>query len=203
MVCMAKLIVVLGAGASYDCASTNVNPDLSMRPPLVKDLFDTRFQDILHEYPLAEQVAPDVRVALQGGAIALEAFLREELRDSPYPHLRSSYLALPLYLQHLFWQVGDSYALQPDNYDRLVMECLRLDRVTFMTLNYDTILDRRLAIRDPLASFDDYVKPGRSWGLVKLHGSINWGRPIIGTAVPGESIGFPVTWVETQSLINI
>jgi hypothetical protein len=143
-------------------------------------LFDKRFQDILHAYPLAEQVAPDIRIAVESGQIALEKYLLEELRDSPHDHLRRCYQAVPLYLQHLFYEVSRAYTKHPDNYDRLITEALRLDRVTFVTLNYDTLLDERLSIDQGIASLNEYVDPRRRWSLMKLHGSIHWGERVQG-----------------------
>ena len=52
-----------------------------------------------------------------------------------HEHLRRRYQAVPLYLQHLFYEVSRAYTKHPDNYDRLITEALRLDRVTFVTLN--------------------------------------------------------------------
>ena len=193
----ARLIVVIGAGASYDCASGRVEPVAGWRPPLVKELFEQRFSEILHEYPLAEQIAPDIRIAVESGAVGLEAYLRDQLRRSPYPQLRRRYQAVPLYLQHLLWEAGRSYARHPDNYDRLVTAALRLQHATYITLNYDTILDRRLAIDAPVDSLDDYIHPERNWSLVKLHGSINWGRPVEGEALHESRLPLRMSGAQT------
>ena len=80
-----KLIVILGAGASYDCSSGLVETRPEWRPPLVTDLFDSRahtFAPILNEYPLAEAAAAEMRWALRDDAVALEEFRRTKLRDS-------------------------------------------------------------------------------------------------------------------------
>ena len=61
-----RLLVILGAGASYDCASGNGGAlHEELRPPLVTQLFENRysFTRILHNYPLAEQAAADIRPA--------------------------------------------------------------------------------------------------------------------------------------------
>ena len=94
--------------------------------------------------------------------------------------MRRQYWAIPLYLQDLFFEIGQwtltgGYAQQPDSYDRLISATLTLDEVTFVTLNYDTILDRRLFHYLPgeLESMDSYLS-GSNWALIKLHGSVNW-----------------------------
>jgi hypothetical protein len=173
-----QAIIVIGAGASYDSVSENVSSRSELQPPLVTELFDKRFEAILNDYPLAEQLAPDIRIATESGQVVLEAFLRDELLNSEYEHFRRRYHAIPLYLQHLLFEVSQRYTPQPDNYDRLILEALRLDKVTFITLNYDTLLDQRLAIDAPIERMVDYVRAGRKWALVKLHGSVNWGQRI-------------------------
>jgi hypothetical protein len=59
-------------------------------------------------------------------------------------------------------------------YDRLIERLLRLPYVCFMTLNYDLLLDRRLASHHPLNDFEDYISDDKNWSLIKLHGSVNW-----------------------------
>ncbi len=54
----------------------------------------------------------------------------------------------------------------------------------FLNLNYDTYVEQAIrqftsnAIR--FEAFEDYVVPGRSMNLVKLHGSIDWFHPLPG-----------------------
>ena len=175
---MRQAIVVLGAVASHDCVSENVSSHEEFVPRLVTGLFGRRFEEILHAYPPAAQLAASIRVATSSGQVALEAYLRDELLNSEHEHLRRKVPAIPLYLQHLLFEVSRSYTPQPDNYDRLILEALRLDKVTFITLNYDTLLDQRLAIDAPIEEMRDYIHVGRKWALVKLHGSVNWGQPV-------------------------
>jgi hypothetical protein len=192
---LTQLVVITGAGASYDCAGPRVSTRGGVRPPLVTQLFDTAvderpvFAEILHEYPRAEQAAADIRphIKSQENAIPLERFLRERLFESTDNYTRQRYLAIPLYLQHLLHRTATTdsesapgYTPHPDNYDRLVNAALALDEAVFVTLNYDDLLDRRLFINEsePPTDLDAYVVPGRRWSLVKLHGSINWGREV-------------------------
>jgi hypothetical protein len=182
-----RLLVILGAGASHDCVSDYVERHDEFRPPLVEELFEAResYSRILHRYPLAEQAAADIRPALRGDAVGIETFLRETLRDSEHEHYRRQYWAIPLYLQDLFFEIGmwdhtrrRGFTAQPDSYDRLVNAAMQVDEVTFVTLNYDDLLDRRVFIHGPLESVDSYLGRGRKWALIKLHGSVNWGRRV-------------------------
>ena len=57
-------------------------------------------------------------------------------------------------------------------------------QILFLNLNYDTYVEQAIrqftsnAIR--FEAFEDYVVPGRSMNLVKLHGSIDWFHPLPG-----------------------
>jgi hypothetical protein len=186
------LFVVIGAGASY--ASTtpeNVEPGgigiheglthtvlrSDPRPPLVTELFAPRFAAILNKYPLAQMAASDIRRQSKT-PVAIEEFLRTQYRDSDHELDQRKFHAVHWYLQDLLWTISQHYTSHPDNYDRLIAACLRLPRVVFITLNYDTLLDDRLRIVQPIDSMDGYVDPDRRWSLVKLHGSVDWGLPI-------------------------
>jgi hypothetical protein len=46
------------------------------------------------------------------------------------------------------------YAEQPDSYDRLINAAMRVDEVTFVTLNYDDLFDRRLFVSPSTSSPD-------------------------------------------------
>jgi hypothetical protein len=77
-----QLIVIRGAGASLD--STRTHPfDEGWRPPVVVDLFAerARFTEILELYPDAQSLAPDLRAATRTGAVGLETYLREHVRE--------------------------------------------------------------------------------------------------------------------------
>jgi hypothetical protein len=88
---------------------------------------------------------------------------------------------VPLYLQHLFFHISSwddrvrGYTPNPDNYNRLISAALDLDEAVFVTLNYDTLLDRRLFAYGPLTAMESYFEAGKNWSLIKLHGSVDWG----------------------------
>jgi hypothetical protein len=185
------LVVLIGAGASFDCTSADVQKDADLTPPLVKDLFAQRgtFARILNAYPLAAMAAAEIRSTLPNEAIALEAYLSERLRASTDDYARRRYRQIPLYLQELFHRISApaspdelspvGFTRQPDNYDVLLNATLSLDRVVYITLNYDTLLDQRLgSYSTGFRTLADYIPANRNWTLAKLHGSINWARPL-------------------------
>src|SRR3954451_9684630 len=104
-----RLIVVLGAGASADSTSHHVpgvNP--SRTPPLVRELFDNRFDAILNQYPLGQFAAADIR-RLAADSFSIEQFLRERYAGNAHELVRRKFLSLPLYLQQMLLQVSWEY----------------------------------------------------------------------------------------------
>jgi len=173
-----RLFVVLGAGASYDCAAQPFVSNAKLRPPLVRELFDERFQEILARYPFAQAAAADI-VPLLGSdsTFQLEQHIRTQYREGTHELAQRKYLALPLYLQEVLYTCGAHFARSPDAYDRLITAVSEFPHVSFVTLNYDTLLDDRLFMlgADP-SSMLWYVSGLSQWSLFKLHGSVNWGR---------------------------
>lgn len=166
-----------------------------LRPPLVRELFDVRFSEIRERYPLAQAAGADIRRAMEraqgtGRSVAIEDFIRTTYRDADSSYDRRKYYAVPWYLQDLLYEVGRSYTRDPDNVNLLLSEALRFPEVIFITLNYDTILDERLVAYDPLWSLGSYIDRKRNWKLIKLHGSVNWGRKV-------KSRSFSERWIES------
>jgi hypothetical protein len=181
-----QLIVVIGAGASFDCAHTNTRPigDL-LPPPLVADLFQPNHMKLLDEYPLAHAAATDIlgikhEVANHSGekrpTFNLEKYLRTQLKEAADPHVREQFWTLPYYFQHLLLNRSREFAPHVENYVRLVNALLTLPSVLWVTFNYDTLLDNVLErfAAPRVHKIDDYISNPRS-RLVKLHGSVNWG----------------------------
>lgn len=180
---------MLGAGASADCSSEAIaGASTQWRPPLVQELFETRFASVLNQYPLAQFAAADIR-RLDPSALSIERFLKENYAGSTSELTRRKFLSVPLYLQHLLLAVSTQYTPQPDNYDLLISRIFeQLDLETlFVTLNYDLLLDRRLDTISPLDNLDDYLGRDRGWSLIKLHGSVDWGRRILGAETVNET----------------
>lgn len=150
----------------------------STAPPLFKDLFSSEYADVLARHRNVGTIAAQTRL-LAEGAIELEAYIRDQLRDASSAHRRRQYFALPFYLQDLLLQASSTYTSHADRDDVLVDEALRVPDVMFATLNYDTLLDGVLASHRPLRTLDDYIGADNTWSLLKLHGSIDWGREII------------------------
>ena len=133
----------------------------------------------MDEYPFVVDSEPDIRNALAGGAVGLETYLRTEMRDADDARSCQRYQQIPLYLQHLLWRKSYSAFPNASAYRRLVNQTLKLRQVDFVTLNYDIVLDLLLLqqARDKRMTGLSWYTPGEdNWSLIKLHGSINWGR---------------------------
>ncbi|MCH8993431.1 MAG: SIR2 family protein [Chloroflexi bacterium] len=185
-------LVILGAGASAGLAVAGQNlPDAQYTPPLTNEIFNryAATNHILPKYPRAEQLANSLRTSLITNEDSLEAEMRK-FRDEPLTS--GSFLEMPLFFQELFGEISAKYSTSNGCYDRLVLELLRsdLEKIAFVTLNYDLFLDRALdtAAGTRTGVFPDissYVTDNR-WMLIKLHGSVSWMRPILS---PGDGPG--------------
>jgi hypothetical protein len=146
-----------------------------MQPPLTVDLFDEdRYGSLLAAYDLAHQAGRFITDERAGNdALSLEEVLHA-LRNSEHEHQRRMAYAVPPYLQHLLHTVSEAHFRKAIRYDRLIERLLRLPDICFVTLNYDVMLDRRLAAHHPLRNFEDYISEDKNWSLIKLHGSVNW-----------------------------
>ena len=116
-----------------------------------------------------------------------------DLAVSEFDHHKRMAIALPLYLQHLLYQVSVDRYTEVIHYDRLIERLLRLSYVFFVSLNYDVLLDRRLHPYHPLSGISGYVDTNQNWSLIKPHGSINWFHDVGATYSPtGPPLG--LTW---------
>ncbi len=195
-----NVLVILGAGASFQLipyvaqAGLHIGWfDAECSPPLTQNVFrdDAHTRDILKKYRGARNLAAPIRLALANGD-QLEPLLRA-YRDSTSQPLASQFIELPLYLQD-FFAIISRYTDQPTNYQVLAHELFRdpnyFDRIFFLTLNYETLLDEVLFpdyLGQPLKdNIDAYI--GDRCSLIKLHGSINWARPF--PYVTPHNVGF-------------
>ncbi len=200
------LMVILGAGASYDSFAPRPASSHTIlgRPPLADQLFDpTRdfFAEALARYPEALAVATDLRIRARNQTVeqVLEGLRDEAATD----HRRHRQLAaIRYYLQDMISQCEEIWKNEitrgATNYQSLLDRIERVrhktdETVCLVTFNYDTMLDEAMsAVEKQIESIDDYIN-SESYKVIKLHGSITWGREVeddIG--VPGNVSGDPI-----------
>lgn len=111
------LMVIFGAGASYDSCPTyppgtpvpgagdKARLNDYYRPPLAKDLFANRplFNEALDDFPNCKTIVPRLRdPAVTSGEIAIEALLQEiEAQATTYDRGRKELRAIRCYLQQV------------------------------------------------------------------------------------------------------
>ncbi|MFZ3201654.1 MAG: SIR2 family protein [Candidatus Acidiferrales bacterium] len=199
------LMVILGAGASYDSAQayrpayqggSAQHPDEGgpWRPPLAKDLFRDRhhaFGSIVQKYDKLTHIFPYLREPSNGRSVeqVLES-LQEQGRDNP--ERQRELASVRFYLCELLDRVTTEWLARTDrvtNYAPLIGEILRFNKpgeqVCLVTFNYDLLLENALYTfgfkpREPEEHLDSHP----ILKLFKLHGSVDWSR-LVDTTPPG------------------
>jgi len=194
------LLVVFGAGASFDSVPhlrpTEVLP--AVRPamqndhfendrlPLANQLFDTRpmFVQAMQQFPDCLAVIPQLRK--EGVIVEAElATIRAQART--YSRAHRELAAIIFYIHFAIWECQKRWNARHrgiTNYATLVRELERWrtesnEDVWFVSFNYDTMLEAAMeqVLSSTFNEFDRYISHNH-YSLVKLHGSINWGREV-------------------------
>ena len=184
------LMVVFGAGASYDSfpslpplpANRGTHAD---RPPLAAELFSERpeFNDVLKSYPDCQTIVPYLRRV--GASVEKElGRLSDEAAGNPTRHRQLA--DVRYYLHEILWRCENRWKLFTSgvsNYrtfmDQIAEWTEPLGQILLVTFNYDRLLeDAMTAVRLNIKQLPDYISD-RKFKLIKLHGSINWTRPIL------------------------
>lgn len=188
------LMVVFGAGASYDSAPSHPPPPRGtpdpwgqVRLPLADHLFQERtlFAPILRRFPRAQDVTPRLRHLQPGETVeSVMEVLRAEADTDPRRHRQLA--AVRYYLQSAIWECEadwDQRAAQGVTNYKSLLDAIEHRRkpnemVCLVSFNYDTMLESALPTVGPeIRSISDYVA-SKSYKVIKVHGSVNWGREV-------------------------
>ncbi|SRR6266849_3164487 len=200
------LLVVFGAGASFDSVPhfpLRASAYEIFRPPLANELFGDRrpFVEVMQLYGDFLPLIPRLR-----GEVQVEQILaRFQEEAETYPKRYRQLAAIRYYLQRMLLDTQAAWLLQHHgitNYGTVLDEIDRWrveakEQVCFVTFNYDTMLEEamRQVLQFNIGSMASYVDR-EDYVLLKLHGSVNWGRVIEG--------GFPNPPIRTQQqLIDV
>lgn len=189
------LMVVFGAGASYDSAPSHPpllpgqrDPLWEQRMPLADHLFEERalFAPILERFRDAQPVVPWLRHLESGKTVESVLEVMQAEADSD-PRRHRQLAAIRYYLQSAIGACESAWdreaARGVTNYKGLLdlIEHARKpdDTVCIVTFNYDTMLEAALpeSVGITIRAIDDYVA-SKSYKVIKLHGSVNWGREV-------------------------
>jgi hypothetical protein len=157
------------------------------RLPLADELFEERplFTPFLERFRDAQPVVPWLRHLAGGRTVesVLEQLQAEAAND---PRRHRQLAAVRYYLQSAIWDCASAWDREAahgiTNYKSLLdlIEHARRadDTVCIVTFNYDTMLEAALpTVGLDIRSIGDYVA-GTNYKVIKLHGSVNWGREV-------------------------
>lgn len=177
-------LVVLGAGASFDCMYDFFDDQKVMpwRPPLANEMFDTRkeFRSIIENYPGGKFYISQINTIED-----VEDFFQKQwlfLKTNRAVDLASAFLNLNYCLSSLMYQISSQYKnVGLSNYDILIQKAYEYairnkEDVLIVTFNYDLLLEdslSKLFFGDGRkVDIEHYVKfPIK---IIKPHGSCNW-----------------------------
>ena len=187
----AMLLVIVGAGASYDSFHEHPPPPergesaetTEARPPLANSLFDSRslFTGLHETLPQIRAIVPELQASDN-----VEAKLAEINADEGDPGVASEILAVRFYLQHALFSVQNRWFgihHGVTNHTTLA-RFLRAwsartgEEVSFVSFNYDTLLEEGISaayrgeFKDLPADMKWYL--GKRVHIHKPHGSVNW-----------------------------
>jgi len=189
------LLVILGAGASYDSLPLEVMDSLSpedvenYRPPLATDLFSARpsFGAVLDKYPECAALVGELRRSIGAGAAVEEELEKLLERADTHPLLHRGLTALRFYLQETLWTCGTKWRELSHGVTNYATFFLRLDEwrnrrneeVCVVNFNYDLLADDAMmsTLGVDLSSVEMFVADPR-YKYLKVHGSSNWGRRV-------------------------
>jgi hypothetical protein len=201
------LLVVFGAGASYDSDPYNrpeYDPSITRiehlnvleehRPPLANRLFDHRpqFVDAMNMFSDCKPLIPHLRRA---GVAVEQELARFRQEADKYPGGHSQLAAIRYYLRKAIWECQNrwnsvhsgvtNYLTFLDEVERWRVE--NQEKVCFVTFNYDMMLEEAMLqlLRLEIDSMEGYYS-GPNYSLFKLHGSVNWGRVVHAVAKNGR-----------------
>lgn len=212
------LLVVFGAGASFDSISTRepglanqlrgalsadpaiprmTDEEHQARPPLADQLFDPRpqFMQLLKRFPMLDEIAPHLQLRPTGRSV--EALLEELAGQTEiYPRRLQQLTALRFYIESIIETCEARWIGQSNvqlNVSALLdtIEYIRASRrqSVFVTFNYDRLLEYALERRfERKLRYTTDYVKSDALPLIKLHGSLGWRR-----LLPGSPADFAFT----------
>jgi hypothetical protein len=172
------LMVIFGAGASYDSCSSLAPPAVDYqwpRPPLAKQLFLNvpKFRSVSKYYEAFQPLLP----YLEDKANVEEILEEFRVKAETDAECRSQLWAIQYYLKGVIALCQSEWTKQTygvSNYKTLLDQVRGCSRVCFVSFNYDTLMEEAFqGIRMPMGSISDYIADSK-YSFFKLHGSIDW-----------------------------
>jgi hypothetical protein len=204
------VMVIFGAGASFDSVPHRppgtTFSGREYRPPLANELFGDRpqFASAMEQFPKCLALIPHLRKAGISVEEELEK-LQTEAEEDPERHRQLA--AIRYYLHFLLTDCVQIWtrtvARGVTNY-RTLLDHVRhwskgKEQVCLVTFNYDTMLEAALPLLGvEVHELPDYIASD-TCKVIKLHGSVNWGREV---DTPIEGLGERAQKVIVDELID-
>jgi hypothetical protein len=215
----AMLMVILGAGASYDSSPDHPagRGAAANRPPLADDLFINEgvFAEARGEFSEFHELIPELLP--RAGRTVEQSLQRLQDEGANSPERQRQLTAVRYYLQLAFRTLSDRWLkgiAGVTNYRALLGQIRHHQKgkepVCLVTFNYDTLIEAALAHYGMQFEVpNDYIT-GAEFKLFKLHGSANWGRHLEGNlpaallrAPPNDPWGDPHLVIRHVDAANI
>lgn len=179
-------VFIFGAGASHDVIAKHTQPrhphGADWQPPLTKDLVKSipRFDHLIVQYPELKSLAGQIRSALLNDGNNFEDLmvgLREKAKTNAIRYRQL--VQLRFYLRWLLYHCSSEYVYTGNQYATLISNLMDIKgdaEVTFVTFNYDTLVEQAMIdmriLPKNLDKLDHYIDSDIK--LIKPHGSVNW-----------------------------
>jgi len=204
------LLVILGAGASFD--SVPSNPTLPatyspLRPPLADQLFDNRpiYHEAMQRFRDLHSISGEL--AHRHG-LSLERKLQSLAAEAAdYPERYKQLMSVRYYIQYILWRGEEEWVrdigANATNYRALLDQIDRWRKhdepVCLVSFNYDRLIEHALnEARVPTNQLSDYIASTR-FKLFKVHGSIHWVRTVRSEHLEPTELGHH--WPSTFAVI--
>lgn len=179
---VAKKLVIVGAGASFDCSYNEKDVDPDWQSPMVNQLFDDRFSHIWKKYPGVKQLLPELQIEDD-----IEEYFQNEwkLIDEGYqPDTLKELINTQFYLMELMSEISGRVGGKPSsNYQVLARNARKAfrsnqEKTLWVSFNYDTLLEDSIwsTLGKPIlgSSINELVSNDIGQIIIKPHGSSNW-----------------------------
>ena len=185
------LMVIFGAGASYDSVSsfrpgaTRERVEEKFRPPLANELFHRvdEFRGLLSDFPRCREILNRLEPSPDGIALVEERLEELQAEGEAYPVRQRQLLSVRYYLQKLISQCEDHWIRQNHdytNYVPLLDYIRRQGPACLVTFNYDTMIEKAFKVSGrSFNTIDDYILD-LHYPLFKPHGSTDWENRVEG-----------------------
>jgi hypothetical protein len=179
------LMVIFGAGASYDSFSSRRPADVRTermnhwsRPPLANELFSDldAFRQLLNTYPRCRPLVARLQPQANGSVSLEERLEQLDSQGGADQERQRQLLSIRYYLRDLIRRCEDSWMELTNgvsNYATLLDDIRVGAESVLVTFNYDTLIERALSdLGIQIGFMSNYVDS--AFPLIKLHGSTNW-----------------------------